>query len=77
MMERLVEVGLILGLLWIWSRYYQRACRAVSSSVERPEAAPVMQEKVREEADDERSASDNSAAGYSPPGPKVHEAAEA
>ena len=36
-----------------------------------------MQEKVREEVDDERSASENSAAGYSPPGPKVHETVEA
>ena len=72
MMERLVEVGLILGLLWIWSRYYQRACRAVSSSVRRTEAAPVMQNKAYEDADGERSAS-----GHSPPGAKVHEAVEA
>ena len=76
-MERLVEVGLILGLLWIWSRYYQRACRAVSSSVGRTEAAPVMQSKAYEDADDERSASENSVAGHSPPGAKVHETAEA
>ncbi len=71
MMERLVEVGLILGLLWIWSRYYQRACRAVSSSVGRTEAAPVMQEKVCEEA------AAGSVPGHSPPGAKVHETAEA
>ncbi len=71
-MERLVEVGLILGLVWIWSRYYQRACRAVASSVGRTEAAPVMQEKVREEA-----AAAGRVPGHSTPGAKVHEAVEA
>ena len=41
-MKRYVEVGLILGLLWIWSRYYQRACRTeISRQAELHEEAAL------------------------------------
>ena len=59
-MERYVEVGLILGLLWIWSRYYQRACRAAIS----------RQAGLHEEA------ADLSAPEDSQSGRKVHETVE-
>ncbi len=49
MMERFVEVGLILGLLWIWSRYYQRACRVESSAAHGPKAKPMTQAEIPEE----------------------------
>ncbi len=63
-MERFVEVGLILGLLWIWSRYYQRACRAVSASLRR----------TREVAEAERGAPE--VPEYPAAVPKVRETVE-